>query len=156
MDFTTVDFLEFNPVYVPVYFHNRNRQNLIHSLSAPPVFTPALSQFSATCLCPLSLLPTHVPSHHPGPTLHAGPQPWKSTACRSPVWQNVCVELRSALSWRTTVCPFRGRRSWRRCPRRRWQSTTSAAYWTNPQMWTWDPGMHFIQIEIVHEDILKF
>lgn len=64
----------------------------------------------------------------------------RSTVCRSPAWLNVYGELQSALSWRTTVCRYRGRRSLRRCRRRHWQNTTSAVCWTRLQTLTWAPG----------------
>lgn len=72
--------------------------------------------------------------------LNLRPQCRRSTVCRSPAWRNVCGELQSALSWRTTVCPCRGRRSWRRCQRRHWQNTTWAVCWTRPRTLTWAPG----------------
>lgn len=73
-------------------------------------------------------------------TLDLPPQCRRLTVCRSPAWPNVCGELRSASSWRTTVCPCRGRRSLRRCQRRHWQNTTSAVCWTRPRTPTWAPG----------------
>lgn len=113
--------------------------------------------------CRTSLIPSHTvfllsPLRRPAPPrpplLHPelGPQCRRSTACRSPAWPNVCGGLRSASSWRTTACRCRGRRSWRRFPRRRWQSTTSAACWTRPLTPTWALGKRegFLDVLTLH------
>lgn len=68
------------------------------------------------------------------------------TGLQSPAWPNVLKGLLRGSSWRTTVYLWWERRSCRRCPRRRWPSTTSAVCWTKPPTLRRDPGISLIFI----------
>lgn len=73
------------------------------------------------------------------------PSQWRRlTGLRSPAWPNVSKGLRKESSWRTTVYLWWERRSWRRCPRKHRQSTTSAVCWTKPLTLRRDPGISLI------------
>ena len=150
--FTTHDSVDlvFSPVYFPRDINTLNSLNLLlHPVVHEPWFTDSLSSALDRCSdLTLSFLLFFI-----FPRFTWDSQPWRSMDCRSRAWPSACVELQSASSWRTTVCLCRGRRSWRRCLRRRWQSTTSAACWTRPQMLTRAPGTR-IRTNVDHPSIV--